>query len=200
MERRSLPALYAGTLFRSHLEARWAIFLDALDIKWEYEPQGFIVDGTAYLPDFAIFAAGGTLWAEIKPDWDSDPEGVDKWRTFAAARPQPSRAVLLVGKPSVRGRHVVIDGAEDAVWEDDGQEWRPCPSGHHFDLAFPGTWLTKFAKDECPDDFGYGGEERIEKAVQAALSYRFGKFGPQGTAALWPASGQSSLNSSRPRP
>lgn len=185
MERRGLAAPYNGTLYRSHLEARWAIFLDRLDVKNVYEPQGFdLGDGVLYLPDFAIFAALGTLWAEVKPEWDADPEGVEKWRRFAAVRPQPSRAVLLVGQPSANGEHVVIGGddkADDPLkgpWEDSGQLWRPCPSGHHFDLAHPGKNWTRFTGDGCPDCFGADGVDRIDGAVQAALSHRFGRFTP----------------------
>lgn len=185
MARNGLPGSYGGTRFRSHLEARWAIFFDHLDLKWEYEPQGFdLGDGIAYLPDFAVYAALGTVWAEVKPAWDADPEGVEKWRRFAAQRPQPSRAALLAGKPSADGEHVVIGGddtADDPLkgpWEDNGQMWRPCPAGYHFDLAYRGQYRTKFPADGCPDHFGADGAERIEAAVQAALSYRFGKFGP----------------------
>jgi hypothetical protein len=32
---------YNGYRFRSRLEARWAVFFDALDIKYEYEKEGF---------------------------------------------------------------------------------------------------------------------------------------------------------------
>lgn len=186
MARSGLPASYDGTLYRSHLEARWAIFFKHLDVKARYEPQGFdLGDGIAYLPDFAIFAATGTLWAEVKPEWDADPSGVEKWRRFAATRPQPSRAVLLIGPPSEDGEHVVIGGddtADDPLrgpWEDSGQVWRPCQDGRHFDLAWPGKSWTRFADDGCPDHFGADGVERIKAAVQAALSHRFGKFGPQ---------------------
>ena len=35
----ALPTKYAGIQFRSRLEARWAVFFDALKIKWEYEPE-----------------------------------------------------------------------------------------------------------------------------------------------------------------
>ena len=38
------PTKYAGILFRSRLEARWAVFFDALGISWEYEPETFLVD------------------------------------------------------------------------------------------------------------------------------------------------------------
>ena len=46
---------YKGYLFRSRLEARWAVFFDACGIRWEYEPEGIILsDGSWYLPDFYL--------------------------------------------------------------------------------------------------------------------------------------------------
>jgi hypothetical protein len=174
-------------LFRSRLEARWAVFFDGLELKWEYEPQGFDADGTLYLPDFALFAALGTVWAEVKPGWHTDPEGVARWRKFAAWRPQPSRAVLLAGVPAVGATAIVIGGGiaigaggdagnpANGPWEDDSQEWRPCPAGHHFDLAYAGTFRAKFAEDSCPDSFGGTGEDKLARAAEAARSARFSK-------------------------
>lgn len=49
---------YGGYRFRSRLEARVAIFLDHLGIKWTYETQGYKLLGSAregYLPDFKIW-------------------------------------------------------------------------------------------------------------------------------------------------
>lgn len=47
---------YAGYKFRSRLEARWAIFFDACNVKWDYEPEGYEVgDGLRYLPDFVLY-------------------------------------------------------------------------------------------------------------------------------------------------
>jgi hypothetical protein len=195
MERRGLPASYNGTLYRSHLEARWAIFFDKLDIKARYEPQGFdLGDGTLYLPDFVIFGALGTLWAEVKPEWDADPAGVEKWRKFATVRPQPSRALLLIGPPRVEpnmepaggwGGHVVIGGLDPAdtddplkgPWEDDQRIWKPCWGGYHFDLDYVGRGRP--VDDGCPGPYGADGWDRIEAAVSAAMSHRFGKFQPQ---------------------
>jgi len=46
---------YNGYLFRSRLEARWAVFFDALGIEYEYEPEGLkLSDGSFYLPDFYL--------------------------------------------------------------------------------------------------------------------------------------------------
>ncbi len=52
---KAIQTEYKGYLFRSRLEARWAVFFDACGIEWEYEPEGLILsDGTHYLPDFYL--------------------------------------------------------------------------------------------------------------------------------------------------
>jgi hypothetical protein len=71
-----LETFYKGYRFRSRLEARWAVFFDALCIDWEYEPEAFDLDGVGYLPDFRLGARprgfggfGSKMWAEVKaPD------------------------------------------------------------------------------------------------------------------------------------
>lgn len=176
----AIPTLYAGVLFRSRTEARWARFWDALDIGWDYEPQGFVAAGIPYLPDFAVFPALGVLWVEIKGSWQADPEGVEKWRKFADRRPLPdkSRAALFAGAPSLKGAYMVVGGDDDqddplkGAWDDDTQQWRPCSGGHHFDLAYPGTFGAKYVEDGCDWHIGPG-EDRLRKAVDAARSERF---------------------------
>ena len=50
-----IETLYNGFRFRSRLEARWAVFLDGLGVRYEYEPEGFEIPGVgAYLPDFRV--------------------------------------------------------------------------------------------------------------------------------------------------
>lgn len=52
---KAIETIYNGYRFRSRLEARWAVFFDALGIEYEYEPEGFSLDyGIRYLPDFAL--------------------------------------------------------------------------------------------------------------------------------------------------
>ena len=52
---KAIETVYNGYRFRSRLEARWAVFFDAADIPYEYEPEGFVLkDGTQYLPDFYL--------------------------------------------------------------------------------------------------------------------------------------------------
>lgn len=61
---------YRGYRFRSRLEARWAVFFDALGIVWEYEFEGFHLDnGSQYLPDFWLprFHYPIGIYVEVKP-------------------------------------------------------------------------------------------------------------------------------------
>lgn len=58
---------YNGYLFRSKLEAQWAVVFDSLEIRYEYEPEGFeLEDGTRYLPDF--YFPDQDTYGEVKPD------------------------------------------------------------------------------------------------------------------------------------
>jgi len=63
---RIIQTRYAGRYFRSRTEARWCVFFDAMNLRWEYEPEGYILGaGKAYLPDFWI--PEWRAWFEVKP-------------------------------------------------------------------------------------------------------------------------------------
>lgn len=62
---------YKGYRFRSRLEARWAVFFDAMGIKWEYEKEGFDLGKVgSYLPDFWLPQI--QAWAEVKGQIDTE--------------------------------------------------------------------------------------------------------------------------------
>ena len=69
---KAIDTRYAGHLFRSRLEARWAVAFNELGLRWEYEPEGFdLPQSGPYLPDFlTTFPAwdGSTtkIWIEVK--------------------------------------------------------------------------------------------------------------------------------------
>ena len=66
-EIKAIETVYNGYRFRSRLEARWAVFFDALGIEYEYEPEGFALqNGSCYLPDFFLPEIG--IYVEIKPN------------------------------------------------------------------------------------------------------------------------------------
>lgn len=77
---KAIQTQYKGYRFRSRLEARWAVLLDALLLDWTYEPEGYeFPNGSRYLPDFRIPAMRGML--EIKP---SSPGTADLSRAIAS--------------------------------------------------------------------------------------------------------------------
>lgn len=85
---KAIPTEYNGHLFRSRLEARWAVFFDACGVEWEYEPEGYdLGDGVRYLPDFLLHGvegrAGGDLYVEVKGRMT--PFDAEKIKRFAVA-------------------------------------------------------------------------------------------------------------------
>lgn len=51
---KAIETHYREIRFRSRLEARWAVFFDAMRLEWLYEHQGYVIDERAYLPDFFL--------------------------------------------------------------------------------------------------------------------------------------------------
>lgn len=98
---KAIETRYRNHRFRSRLEARWAVFFDALGLEWRYEPEGFEVaierpgqevDIERYLPDFYLPRLG--MWFEVKPEGT----GLDEvHHAFAAALPAGQRFVLAAG-------------------------------------------------------------------------------------------------------
>ncbi len=79
---KAIETKYKGYKFRSRLEARWAVFFDALGIKWEYEKEGFDLEEAGwYLPDFWL--PDKQVWVEVKPRAPSESEG-EKMRLLVA--------------------------------------------------------------------------------------------------------------------
>jgi len=75
---RAIETRYNGYRFRSRLEARWAVFFDAMGLAFEYEKEGFVLDnGLCYLPDFWLPSIDS--WIEVKGDWTAVP-GDETWR------------------------------------------------------------------------------------------------------------------------
>ncbi len=85
---------YSGYRFRSRLEARWAVFFDALGLQWEYEKQGYKLGGAGwYLPDFWLPSLD--TWVEIKPE--ASQGASDKICALSSGLEQ--NGLLLAGAP-----------------------------------------------------------------------------------------------------
>ena len=75
---KAIETTYKGYRFRSRTEARWAVFFDALGIRWEYEKEGFdLGEAGWYLPDFWLPDMG--MWIEIKGENPTPQEHTKAW-------------------------------------------------------------------------------------------------------------------------
>lgn len=93
-----------GPRYRSRLEARWAVFFETIGIEYEYEKQGFDLDGVPYLPDFWL--PEPFVWMEVK---GADPSRAEqeKCRRLAMAG---CPVMLFTGEiqPDKKMQHGVI--------------------------------------------------------------------------------------------
>lgn len=131
---------YKGYRFRSRLEARWAVFFDALGLRWEYEKEGFELGKLGrYLPDFwlpDVHLRGGAygkgtsdysenygggygpgLWVEIKPTTPTDTE-------TAKCEALRGNSVIFCGMPP--GKDVDDGGYQCNPWWDNCMIWTKC--------------------------------------------------------------------------
>lgn len=113
---------YAGHRFRSRLEARWAVFMNHLGVPWEYEPQGYVVNSTPYLPDFLVYPnTDGAFWLEIKGVFPGDDE-LAKARGLAEGSGIP--AFVYWAKPEVPAPDLShLDQAQFCGFDRDGYLW-----------------------------------------------------------------------------
>lgn len=96
---KAIETEYAGCRFRSRLEARWAVFLDHLGIRWEYETEGYeLADGQRYLPDFRLPDLADH-YVEVKGSAEALTADVDRIQAFADEK--PARVVVLGPVPEV---------------------------------------------------------------------------------------------------
>lgn len=149
---------YKGYRFRSRLEARWAVFMDHLGIPWDYEPQGYIVEGQPYLPDFLVRPDDkeGAFWLEIKGSYPSEEEllkarglaegtGMRAFVYWAKLEP-PAPDLSRLSMAEYVGSHEL-----DYTWTND-QGWDEGPAG-------PDSWETSLK----PTAFLFGPQRARQK-------------------------------------
>ena len=164
---KALETRWKGYRFRSRLEARWAVYFDALPLKWEYEPEGFHLGyGIVYLPDFWLPQV--EMWAEVKPVAFSAEE---REKAFLLAESSGYPVIMLVGTPApiaylaIEGyapEGCVVDG--DGIYEEDYILDTSYLDEHRF-FASTGLALGEELPKDCRRD--------VHAAVEAARSARF---------------------------
>jgi hypothetical protein len=165
----AIDTFYNGNYYRSRLEARWAVFFDAMKIKYQYEPEGFKSIGSYYLPDFFLPEVTCRsnpktgVYIEIKPD--SYPESYI---------PQSSwfdrKLILFKGTPDM----AVWRSGYDCGFEIAPKGWDnymgvfKCVSCNHVKIEF-----NEGSYDACPKCGGHHDYEGCSEAALKSLLKRF---------------------------
>jgi len=194
----ALPTMRNGWHFRSRLEARWALLMDALGVPWVYEPYTFdihygsqaLTAGTLnlpgvkarrcyYTPDFWLPGRG--VWVEIKGAYPTVME-VTKARGLA----QVTRAPVYIfygsmGKPFVNRICSGVKAIGFLHTEGNGLEqleplaWVECPLCHALNITLRGQPSCSCGGESA--DYASGRYSlyfsRLERAYVAAQSFHF---------------------------
>jgi hypothetical protein len=99
---------YKGYRFRSRLEARWAVFFDALHVRYEYEKEGFdLGSGKWFLPDFYLVEQD--CYLEIKPGnlFEIDRKQYVDSIVNTASLAQKQNCLLIFGNPNYSEYNIV---------------------------------------------------------------------------------------------
>lgn len=186
---KAIQTEYKGYLFRSRLEARWAVFFDFCGVEYEYEPEGYdLGNGLTYLPDFLLHGgderACGDLYVEVKGQMtDADAEKINRFyklgKDDSDIYGKSKTAILVVGNiPSGADINDILWCIESEAYTDNGN-W---PNKYNFETidgdyfaAYPG--INHKGKFELfGDDSNYlcdMDSRSTEKAYRAARQARF---------------------------
>lgn len=187
---KAIETRYKGYRFRSRLEARWAVFFDALAVAWEYEHEGFELGKAGrYLPDFWLPHL--RMWVEIKPE--KPPFNGSEWKKaegLLIAQGWP--VCIFFGVPTLDGggvglRNDIADSS-GGLGYDDPVCWVRCDSCGLFTVALGDNRHEVVNNDWQPwRDSACCGQESnwsffdllLRDAIDAARSARF-EFGESG--------------------
>lgn len=172
-----IPTRYKGYRFRSRLEARWAVLFDAMDMRWEYEADGFTLPSGPYLPDFWLPEIG--VWCEVKPNDDA----VVWSKIYELAEHTTQPVAVLWGTPEAQWYPAIVPPWQEIV---DGKE-----------IEWPATedWIELGASAATKCAWLAGGELGFsryslcsppfwDQAVRAARGARF-EHGESGAERGW---------------
>ena len=144
----AIETQYQGCRFRSRLEARWAVFFDAMGIKWEYEKEGYDCRKLGwYLPDFWL--PDLSVWVEIKAGHST---GEEARKLFYVVESTDCRGgCFLTGVPSSVDPMIEVDDKKGE---------------RYFFTGRGGSLHTEIPIVDEP-----------EKAADACISFRFSESG-----------------------
>lgn len=195
---KAIETRYKGYRFRSRLEARWAVFFDALGVEWEYEKEGYDLGETGwYLPDFwlpTVYDRSGLrgVWVEIKGQEPTEKERI-RCEQLAVVTKQSSNLFVGLPDPEVCNNYqwtyekVTAEqflgwrnagfsendirpiGSEN-IWEDFGMVFHRCGRCQAVKIEFSNDYYTCF---QCKHRTCTQSDISLYEAFDRAKSARF---------------------------
>jgi hypothetical protein len=167
---KAIDTIYDGHRFRSRLEARWAVFFKKLGIKYEYEKEGFDLDGNWYLPDFWL--PKQKCWIEIK---GKEPTEKENELAHKLAYYSGYNVYIFFGQIKAPFEHgaYLYDSLES--WDNEHM-WCECPKCGKLGIEFEGraNRLPCDCFDGEKDGKGYNEySKKLIDAYEAASQARF---------------------------
>lgn len=166
---KAIQTSYKGIVFRSRLEARWAVLLDALNVKWEYEPEKVhLWTGVNYIPDFHVnvsdWIGNDDIWIEVKPTLDF----VQPYKS--APFTKSIQGKMLAAGQSWDGKYIIAtsDFRMHRVIGWNREDLKPLED---YEVFFHIT--AKGRRGIEKESRIYGKRMNIDKEVQIAKTYRF---------------------------
>ena len=171
---KAIDTRYKGYRFRSRLEARWAVFFDAMGCRWDYELEGFVLsNGIHYLPDF--YLPEYELFVEIK---GGKPTADEKTKCHILAQDTNKEVWLLNGGVgTIEEWGAIINGDVFLPYQsifDYNKKF--CANGSgllQFLTNSTFDWLkeSKLLPDDCRKN-----ASAIQKMIDADRKYYFDKY------------------------
>lgn len=154
----AIPQEHRGITYRSRTEARWAEYFHSKHLDFQYEPDGFRLDGDWYVPDFYLPYAN--IYFEVKPTEPTVRE-VRVAKALAAtakavvvvACGNPREDVDLIAFDSV-GRQTFVELAYDntvsSAWIGEAQTHEDC-----WEVPLSADCTSRgYGRDPCLDAAG----------------------------------------------
>jgi hypothetical protein len=169
---KAIETKYRGINFRSRKEARWAVFMDEMKIKWVYEPEAYDLDGLLYLPDFWLPELG--FFYEIKPEKPTHEESLKAMRLVQLTKKQvfiefnyPSPPQHGRADSESAYRYSLHGGEDHASW------WVECPECHALGLSYAGWNRALWCGCNVPEKHPSHNGPRLTRAYEIAQSKSF---------------------------
>lgn len=176
---KAIETKYGGYRFRSRLEARWAVFFDAIELGWHYESQGYEMDTRIgrirYLPDFFL---DSNQWAEVKGFLNLESAG--RLCAIAEALAPCGKGTDLVVFGDVPGPRSGLWPVQlhfhDRLW---GVAWEPHSAGCPLNRPRVAIEPTEVITEHLISGFPFGVPDWATDGIQRARWARF-EWGESG--------------------